>query len=88
VQIDVRLDEVVLRALEKEPERRYQQAGEIKTRVETIASTPAEGIRHTPCTEADGTRRGREFFVFGFGKKDDGVGWYSTKNRFCETLAR
>ena len=37
VQIDVRLDEVVLRALEKEPERRYQQASEIKTQVETIA---------------------------------------------------
>ena len=32
VQIDVRLDEVVLRALEKEPEQRYQQASEIKTR--------------------------------------------------------
>ena len=35
VQIDVRLDEVVLRALEKEPELRYQQASEIKTQVET-----------------------------------------------------
>ena len=43
VQIDVRLDEVVLRALEKEPERRYQQASEIKTRVETIAATPLPG---------------------------------------------
>ena len=42
VQIDVRLDEVVLRALEKEPERRYQQASEMKTRVETIATTPAD----------------------------------------------
>ena len=40
VQIDVRLDEVVLRALEKEPERRYQQASEIKTQVETIATSP------------------------------------------------
>ena len=40
VQLDVRLDEVVLRALEKKPERRYQQASEIKTRVETIAATP------------------------------------------------
>ncbi len=40
VQIDVRLDEVVLKALEKEPQRRYQQAGEIKTRVETIVTTP------------------------------------------------
>ena len=41
VQIDVRLDEVVLRALEKEPDRRYQQASELKTRVETIVTTPA-----------------------------------------------
>jgi tRNA A-37 threonylcarbamoyl transferase component Bud32 len=40
VRIDVRLDDVVLRALEKEPERRYQQASQIKTDVETIAGTP------------------------------------------------
>ena len=37
VQIDVRLDEVVLRALEKEPERRYQQASEMKTEVEIVS---------------------------------------------------
>ena len=37
VQIDVRLDEMVLRALEKEPERRYQTAGEFGTVVETMA---------------------------------------------------
>ncbi|MGO8928286.1 MAG: protein kinase domain-containing protein, partial [Limisphaerales bacterium] len=36
VQIDVRLDEVVLRALEKKPELRYQQVSEVKTMVETI----------------------------------------------------
>ncbi len=41
VQVDVRLDEVVLRALEKEPERRYQQASRVKTDVQTIALTPA-----------------------------------------------
>ena len=41
VQIDVRLDEVVLHALEKEPYRRYQQASVLKTEVETIvAGTP------------------------------------------------
>ncbi|OWK37851.1 protein kinase domain-containing protein [Fimbriiglobus ruber] len=40
VQIDVRLDEIVLRTLEKEPEQRYQQAGEIKTEVETVVRTP------------------------------------------------
>lgn len=41
VAIDVRLDEVVLRALEQKPELRYQQASVLKTAVETIASTPA-----------------------------------------------
>jgi len=37
VQIDVRLDEIVLRALETKPELRYQTAGEFRTQVETIA---------------------------------------------------
>ena len=41
MQIDVRLDEVVLHALEKEPARRYQQVSQVKTAVETIATTPA-----------------------------------------------
>jgi serine/threonine protein kinase len=41
VRVDVRLDQVVLHALEKEPERRYQQASQVKTDVETIASSPA-----------------------------------------------
>ena len=41
VQVDVRLDEVVLHALEKEPARRYQEASQVKTAVETIAGTPA-----------------------------------------------
>ncbi len=40
VQVDVRLDEVVLKALEREPARRYQHASEVKSNVETINSTP------------------------------------------------
>ncbi len=40
VQIDVRLDQVVLRALEQTPELRFQQASEVKTCVETITATP------------------------------------------------
>ncbi len=42
VLIDVRLNEVVLRALEKNPEFRYQQAGAMKTQVQTIAATPRD----------------------------------------------
>ncbi|MFO1512014.1 MAG: protein kinase [Verrucomicrobiota bacterium] len=38
VEVDVRLDDVVLRALEKKPELRYQQASQVKSAVETIAS--------------------------------------------------
>jgi hypothetical protein len=37
VQVDVRLDEVVLRSLEKNVDRRYQHASEVKTDVEDIA---------------------------------------------------
>jgi len=36
VQIDLRLDEVVLRALEKEPAQRYQRVTEVRTDVERI----------------------------------------------------
>jgi hypothetical protein len=39
VAIDVRLDNVVLRSLEKEPERRYQHASEVKTDINIIASS-------------------------------------------------
>ena len=38
VQVDVRLDEVVLHALEKEPDRRYQQASEVKTDLDAITA--------------------------------------------------
>lgn len=61
VELDVRLDEVVLRTLEKEPARRYQQAGEVKTEVERIQggfSNPgtSEGPRLVP-PAADGNGR-------------------------------
>jgi serine/threonine protein kinase len=41
VEVDVRLDEVVLKALEKEPALRYQQASAFKTEVETVAGGTA-----------------------------------------------
>lgn len=42
VRIDVRLDEVVLRALAEKPSLRYQQASALKTQLETIAVSPGE----------------------------------------------
>lgn len=38
VAVDVRIDDVVLRALESEPEKRYQHASEVKTDVAQLAS--------------------------------------------------
>lgn len=43
VRIDVRLDEVVLRALEKDPERRFQRAGVMKTSIEDLGSVRIAG---------------------------------------------
>ena len=40
VQIDVRLDEIVLRALETKPELRFATASEFRTRVEIFAADP------------------------------------------------
>jgi serine/threonine protein kinase len=38
--VDPRLDSVVFRTLEKQRERRYQSAGEMKTQVESVAAAP------------------------------------------------
>ncbi len=40
VALDVRLDGIVLRTLEKEPELRYQQAGHVRTDVARVQDTP------------------------------------------------
>ena len=55
VQIDVRLDAVVLRALEQNPSLRYQQVSDVKTMVETIATTPPAGASHTDAQPAVAT---------------------------------
>ena len=51
VQIDVRLDEIVLRTLEHEPDLRYQQASVLKTDVETIVAQAADSESRRPMSE-------------------------------------
>jgi len=52
LQIDVRLDEIVLRALEKAPEMRFQTAAELRTRVETVASDSTASAKADPTPHA------------------------------------
>jgi serine/threonine protein kinase len=40
VQVDVRIDEIVLRALERTPELRYQTAADFRTQIETVVNDP------------------------------------------------
>jgi hypothetical protein len=47
VQIDVRLDEIVLRALEAKPEMRFQSAGDFLTQVKTYA----DGAKEIPAAQ-------------------------------------
>jgi predicted Ser/Thr protein kinase len=60
VEVDVRLDDVVLRALEKDPERRYQQVSQVKTAVDTIASTAP------PAPPPSGEALAREILARGY----------------------
>jgi tRNA A-37 threonylcarbamoyl transferase component Bud32 len=61
VRVDVQLDEVVLRALEKEPELRYQSAGAVRTDVRAIgepgSGERAEGAGARPAAPAAAHRR-------------------------------
>ncbi len=62
VQIDVRLDQIVLRALEQSPELRFQNATQFKTEVETVTNTP------TPIRPAGMTLGSDLEFALGKGK--------------------
>ena len=54
VKVDVRLDEVVLRALEKEPDRRYQHANQMGSDVERADSCPKCSSRQIVRTSEPG----------------------------------
>lgn len=65
VQVDVRLDDIVLRALENDPERRYQQANDVKSEVQTVANAPASKAAES------GTDPGRPVVAAGFPLVED-----------------
>lgn len=53
VDVDVRLDEVVLKTLESEPERRYQHANDVRTDIASITSGAASSTPGMPDHPAD-----------------------------------
>jgi serine/threonine protein kinase len=57
VAVDVRLDEVVLRTLESEPDRRYQQARELKTAVTSLSAIADLPLRSPASPGSDQPRR-------------------------------
>ena len=50
--VDVRLDEIVLRALAREPERRYQTASELRRQVDAVSSVNLTGSGQQPAYPA------------------------------------
>jgi serine/threonine protein kinase/Tfp pilus assembly protein PilF len=94
VQIDVRLDEMVLRALEKEPERRYQTAGEFRTVAETMNDTPmVDGLPTQLLKSSESLYATPEFLsaVWGAMKLHQGMGMlllYSDRLEFQAGLSR
>ncbi len=62
VSLDVRLDEIVLRALEKKPELRYQQVSDVKTMVETIVATPPGSSRREEAQTENRKQKAESWF--------------------------
>jgi serine/threonine protein kinase len=51
VKLDTRLDDVVLKALENEPDRRYQHASDVRSEIDSIEATPEKKSESTPQLE-------------------------------------
>jgi predicted Ser/Thr protein kinase len=66
VQVDVRIDEIVMRALERSPGLRFQTAGEFRTQVEAAAagsSVPSAASTSVPAAAASAPRFSRTAIV-------------------------
>jgi serine/threonine protein kinase len=53
VSVDVRLDEIVLRALDQDPNLRYQSVSEFKTQIDTLSGSTEEASSATPDTHPE-----------------------------------
>jgi ankyrin repeat protein/predicted Ser/Thr protein kinase len=58
VKVDIRLDQVVLRSLAREPERRYQQVSEVKTDVEAVTHGEPS-VHQAPALRDESSYRGQ-----------------------------
>jgi predicted Ser/Thr protein kinase len=69
VRIDVRLDEIVLHALERDADRRYQHVSEVRDDVEKVTSKPqvaqAAPVPESPNDEEDGEAEHSGFAAWG-----------------------
>lgn len=83
VELDVRLDEVVLHALEKEPARRYQHASEVKTDVETIRTSATRSYAQT--TWGDAASRARTSPWWSRAPDNDGSSGITSPWRACSS---
>jgi|GEM_PF-3348325 len=60
VQVDIRIDEIVLKALQEEPEKRYQQVTELKTDVNLFRSQPSAASNSPEPSESQPPELGQE----------------------------
>ena len=67
VHIDVRLDEIVLRAMEQDPELRYQHASVMRTRVDDLGAVPNEVPDAKPTPPPAKTRAAGKMIAIGCG---------------------
>ncbi len=74
--VDARLDEVVLRTLEREPERRYQAASELEADVRHISSTEADagGRRGRPSSPKEAVQYARALVDEKFARVEERMG--------------
>ena len=93
-ELDHRLDEVVMRALEKEPNLRYQQASEFKTGFQSAGtaaaafvpiSSPVQPVKHGTVTEYPEEERPRFLLTLMSGREKKG-NWKPGKPQYVATI--